>query len=188
MATIPRMTFTQVLRAQFAIAVLVGAALVVAGCAGSDDADSDGGSAFATSSTDLASQLVVDVPEDKVVDLTDQDVVHVDVIDNAFRPQFFAIREGATVTFENQGNVEHDIAPDVDGAFEQSGRLKTGDVFDLTPDLVGGYGFYCTIHGVRGKDGQPGRLQAGAVQVVAADDTPASGTDGTPEETETSAE
>lgn len=112
-------------------------------------------------------QVLIDIPADKIEDRTAQSEVLVEVIDNAFRPQFFSVKAGTVIHFENRGGVEHDVSPDVEGWFEASPRLAPGDSFDLTPDGIGDIGFFCSIHGLAGKDGKPGRIQAGVVRVVA---------------------
>lgn len=111
--------------------------------------------------------IEMDLPEDRIEDYTAQSEVVVEVVDNAFRPQFIKVKVGTVIRFENRGGADHDVTPDVTGVFEASPRLSPGDSFELTPSEPGDIGYYCSIHGIAGKNGKPGRIQAGALRVVA---------------------
>ena len=96
---------------------------------------------------------------DDAVDLRGQDVVEIDVTDNAFGPRDIIVAPGTEIVFTNQGQNEHNVKPAVEGQFE------TIETQQLLPDASasrvfaepGDYPYFCSIHGTANR-GQRGRI------------------------------
>lgn len=86
------------------------------------------------------------------------EVVTVEMRDNAFDPDTPTVPVGTTVRFDNIGAVPHD-ARDVDGAWATE-LLDPDDAAEVTFDEAGTYTFYCSLHAPSdGSTGMVGTLQ-----------------------------
>lgn len=141
------------MRAASGRVVRLGAALVLlgllAGCAKTDTSASASKNSTSTSTT---------IADSKFTPITEKPAI--EVVDNEFQPVYAKVKVGTTITFTNTGRNDHNVAPSVEGAFERSADLTTGQTFTLTPDKVGDLPYYCTIHG------SPTAGQNGVIRVV----------------------
>jgi plastocyanin len=121
------------------------AALALAGCGGDDDGS--GG---------------VDLSSTRFTDMTTQDEVVVDAVDNSFKPRYIEVRAGTTVTFRNDGRNPHNVLAVEKGAFEdvRTEDFKPKDEAKVTFDEPGDVPYYCSLHGTKTKG------MTGAVRVV----------------------
>jgi plastocyanin len=69
----------------------------------------------------------------------------VSVVDNSFSPQTITIAQGDTVTWTNNGSMNHTVTAD-DKSFD-SGTLIPGNSFTHTFDTAGSFPYYCQFHG-----------------------------------------
>jgi len=80
----------------------------------------------------------------------------VSVVDNSFSPQTITIAPGDTVTWTNNGSMNHTVTAD-DGSFS-SGSLSPGQSFTHTFATVGNFPYYCQFHGAPGGIGMSGAV------------------------------
>jgi len=81
--------------------------------------------------------------------VTDAMQVTVAVGDNWFKPPSLQIKKGATITWEFQGKIPHNVTEDLDMTRETfaSNTMASG-TFAHTFDIAGTFYYYCTIHHV----------------------------------------
>jgi plastocyanin len=132
-------------RFRVAACTLTVAVLALAGCGGGDDGS--GG---------------VDLSGTKFTDMTAQDEVVVDAVDNSFKPRYIEITAGTTVTFRNDGRNPHNVLAVEKGAFEDidTEDFKPKVEAEITFDEPGDVPYYCSLHGSKTKG------MTGAVRVV----------------------
>jgi plastocyanin len=120
------------------VTVLVTA--LVAGC-GSDGEEPEGS----------------DAPPDAT--LLEGDAVEVKAIDNSFQPEAARIAAGTEVTFVNDGQNDHNLVPEDEGAdwAIDVDDFHPGDEVSFAFDDPGVFRFYCSIHGTIDA-GMPGVL------------------------------
>lgn len=144
-------------RRRVTIAVLSVAALlgVAAGCSGDD------GEAVGDAGGTTAAPVVPQIPEGAVDHQGEAEVV-VSATDNRFADQHIVVTTGTAVTWINDGRNDHNVTPDVDGAFAgiPTDTLTPGGTGTVVFDEPGSYAYHCTLHGA------PGRAQFGTVVVV----------------------
>lgn len=64
---------------------------------------------------------------------------------NAFNPPAIVVSPGATVTFTNQDNINHNVT--FDGSSVSSvGNFQSGSRAVVMPATAGSYGYRCTLH------------------------------------------
>ncbi len=82
-------------------------------------------------------------------DQTGSDTVVVKAVDNDFQAQFVTVKQGAKVTFENDGRNRHDVVPDDSKAFAEipTDSFDPGESGTVTFSKPGEYGYYCSLHG-----------------------------------------
>jgi plastocyanin len=78
----------------------------------------------------------------------------VSMIDDSFSPQTTTIAPGDTVTWTNNGSMNHTVTAD-DGSFS-SGTILPGNSFTHTFSTVGNFPYYCQFHGASGGVGMSG--------------------------------
>jgi plastocyanin len=83
-----------------------------------------------------------------------QDQPAISVQDNLFQPSQVQVTAGETVTWSQDGAMQHTITAD-DGSFD-SAIINPGDTFSFTFDAPGTYQYYCQIHGGPGGEGMSG--------------------------------
>lgn len=96
------------------------------------------------------------------------------IVDNSFDPEGLEVGTADTVTWTNDGAIDHTVTAD-DGSFD-SGTLEPGDSFVVESLPAGTIRYHCTIHGGPDGEGMSGVLfvQDGISGGDAADaDTPA---------------
>ncbi len=100
---------------------------------------------------------------DGFVDMTGEEVVTIDVLDNVFEPERVVVSEGTEVRWENRGRTPHNVIASEEGAFDDVpvAEMQPGDVAVRTFDDAGAYPYYCSLHGT------PERGQIGEIRVVA---------------------
>jgi plastocyanin len=76
--------------------------------------------------------------------VTTERTVTVETIDKDYAPRTLTVPLGATVTWDNTGDLPHTITDDR-GAFD-SGAFSPGEVYTRTFDTAGSYYYYCTLH------------------------------------------
>lgn len=64
--------------------------------------------------------------------------------DYSFQPPTLAVPKGTTVTWHNQGNVDHTVTSDTKGLFDS--RVSPGGEFSFTFSTPGTYNYHCSIH------------------------------------------
>ena len=121
------------------------AVLAVAGCG--DGSSGSGG---------------VDLSSTRFTDMTGQDEVVVEGLDNSFRPRYIEVKAGTAVTFRNDGRNPHNVLAVEKGAFEdiETQDFKPTDEGTITFDEPGDVPYYCSLHGTKTKG------MTGAVRVV----------------------
>jgi plastocyanin len=104
----------------------------------------------------------VDLSSTKFTDMTTQDAVVVDAVDNSFRPRYIEVKAGTTVTFRNDGRNPHNVLAVEKGAFEdvETADFKPKAEAKITFDEPGDVPYYCSLHGTKTKG------MTGAVRVV----------------------
>ncbi len=143
---------------RLAVAGALAAALVSISVGCSDDEAAD-----ETEATTTAVQELPELSDSLFVESTGVEAVDIDVIDNSFEERYVTVSAGTTVTWTNNGEVEHNVTPSVEGQFAgvDSDGFGPGSVHSVTFDEPGEYQYYCTIHGT------PRNGQTGAIRVVA---------------------
>jgi plastocyanin len=98
-----------------------------------------------------------DAPPDAT--LLEGDAVEVKAIDNSFQPEAARVAAGTEVTFVNDGQNDHNVVPEDEGAdwAIDGDDFHPGDEVSFTFDDPGVYRFYCSIHGTIDA-GMPGVL------------------------------
>jgi plastocyanin len=66
----------------------------------------------------------------------------VSIVDNDYEPADLEVAVGETVSWTNDGDVDHTVTFDD----EDSGNLAPGDDYDRTFDEAGEFDYACTIH------------------------------------------
>jgi len=69
----------------------------------------------------------------------------VSVQDNSFSPATIKVAKGDTVTFTNEGAIDHTVTA-TSGAKFDSGSLAPGATFKFTAEKAGTVSYVCTIH------------------------------------------
>ena len=69
----------------------------------------------------------------------------VSVQDNSFSPATIKVAKGDTVTFTNEGGIDHTVTA-TSGAKFDSGSLAPGATFKFTAEKAGTVGYVCTFH------------------------------------------
>lgn len=73
------------------------------------------------------------------------EVVHVEIVDSAFRPETIRVQEGTKVIWTNRDDTMHNVALPAD--LQLVGQaLEQDDRFALVAGSPGDYGFVCTFH------------------------------------------
>jgi plastocyanin len=80
----------------------------------------------------------------------------VTVVDNAYNPHEVNVEQGATVTWNQTGELPHTVTAD-DGSFD-SGEMGPGDSFSHDFSQPGTIAYYCTFHGAPGGVGMSGTV------------------------------
>jgi amicyanin len=71
----------------------------------------------------------------------------VEISGSSYSPNKITVKKGATVTWTNLDNIEHDITPDdPSDEFKQSELLKRGESYSVTFSTAGTYTYFCTPH------------------------------------------
>ncbi|HEY5887361.1 MAG TPA: plastocyanin/azurin family copper-binding protein [Acidimicrobiales bacterium] len=98
-----------------------------------------------------------DAPPDAT--LLEGDAVEVKAIDNSFQPEAARVAAGTEVTFVNDGQNDHNVVPEDEGAdwAIDGDDFHPGDEKSFTFDDPGVYRYYCSIHGTIDA-GMPGVL------------------------------
>ena len=98
-----------------------------------------------------------DAPPDAT--LLEGDAVEVKAIDNSWQPEAFRVAAGTEITFVNDGQNDHNLVPEDEGAdwAIDGDDFHPGDEVSFTFDDPGVYRFYCSIHGTIDA-GMPGVL------------------------------
>ena len=65
--------------------------------------------------------------------------------DQSFVPQFISMPIESTVSWTNDGSIQHSITSDEEGLFV-SGPISPGDTFDNKFDTPGEFGYHCSTH------------------------------------------
>jgi len=65
--------------------------------------------------------------------------------DNSFSPGTLKVRVGDTVTFTNEGGIDHTVTA-TSGAKFDSGSLAPGAAFKFTAEKAGTVSYVCTFH------------------------------------------
>ena len=100
------------------------------------------------------------VPASSWVDKTGKDTVEIQVVDNAFRPQFAKVSPGTKVTFTNVGRNPHNVISVTAGQFTDIPTDKFQPDMSGTitvPTEPGEVPYYCSLHGTP-RAGMNGRL------------------------------
>jgi len=80
----------------------------------------------------------------------------ISIVDNSFSPQTITIAPGETVTWTNNGTMQHTVTAD-DGSYD-SGSLNPGASFSHTFTSAGTFPYHCTFHGAAGGVGMSGTI------------------------------
>ncbi|MET1048248.1 MAG: plastocyanin/azurin family copper-binding protein [Acidimicrobiales bacterium] len=98
-----------------------------------------------------------DAPPDAT--LLEGDAVEVKAIDNSFQPEAAQVAAGTEVTFVNDGQNDHNVVPEDEGAdwAIDGDDFHPGDEQSFTFDDPGVYRYYCSLHGTIDA-GMPGVL------------------------------
>jgi plastocyanin len=98
-----------------------------------------------------------DAPPDAT--LLEGDAVEVKAIDNSFQPEAARVAAGTEVTFVNDGQNDHNVVPEDEGAdwAIDGDDFHPGDEKSFTFADPGVYRYYCSIHGTIDA-GMPGVL------------------------------
>jgi plastocyanin len=73
--------------------------------------------------------------------------VNIDISNFEFKPSSIKVKKGSTVTWTNQDDTEHDVAPDSPSeSFAGSELLAKGESYSYTFDAAGTYSYHCTPH------------------------------------------
>ena len=71
----------------------------------------------------------------------------VSIVDFAFNPTSITVDSGVTVTWKNNGTVQHTVTSDTTSALVfNSGPINPGGAFMLTPTRKGTFNYHCAIH------------------------------------------
>lgn len=116
--------------------------LIAAGCGGGDD---NGGGGESGSPSEPSSTT----PSDGGGEATTSPTIG----DNFFKPENITVKAGDTVTWTNEGAVQHTVTAD-DGSFD-SGLIDPGKTFKTSFDKAGTFNYLCTLHA-----GQKGSVTA----------------------------
>lgn len=107
-------------------------------------------------------------------DAEDDSFIGVGMLDNFYSREVTRVPVGATVRFENDGQVPHNaVASDASWSTEGTfGSLvmEKGDRADVTVDEPGVYTYYCTFHGTADGEGMAAVLVVGDVEYSAAEE------------------
>lgn len=76
--------------------------------------------------------------------VTTEKQVTVETVDKDYEPRSLTIPVGATVTWNNTGDLPHTVT-DGSGAFD-SGVFAAGDSYSRAFDAAGVFYYYCTLH------------------------------------------
>jgi plastocyanin len=104
--------------------------------------------------------------------------VTIHIRDNSFSPANFAVEDGTTVRWINEGRNNHNVTASKRSDYFESGNLKPGRSYVHRFSEPGTFGYYCTLHGTP-TSGQHGELAVGdaasatPVEPVGATDEPA---------------
>lgn len=71
----------------------------------------------------------------------------IDIANMAYQPGNITVKRGATVTWTNRDDIQHDITPDEESqAFTGSQLLAKGESYSFTFDTPGAYAYHCSPH------------------------------------------
>jgi plastocyanin len=76
--------------------------------------------------------------------VTAEKQVSVEIVDKDYTPRDLKVPVGATITFDNTGELPHTVTDDR-GAFD-SKIVSSGDSWSRTFDSAGIFYYYCTLH------------------------------------------
>jgi len=95
----------------------------------------------------------VDLSGVEFQDLTGEDAVVVEGVDNSFRPAYIEVKAGTEVTFRNGGRANHNVLPAKTGDFKgiETTAFTPGDEATITFDEPGDRPYYCSLHGTKTK-------------------------------------
>jgi plastocyanin len=99
-------------------------------------------------------------------------VTSVSITEYQFAPVVVSINVGDTVTWTNNGTIQHTVTAD-SGAFD-AGSLDPGQTFSHTFDTPGSYAYYCQFHGGPGGSGMSGTVVVRAATTTVPATTPSS--------------
>jgi plastocyanin len=104
----------------------------------------------------------VDLSSTRFTDMTAQDEVVVNAVDNSFKPRYIEVKAGTTVTFRNDGRNPHNVLAVEKGAFEdiETEDFKPKVEATITFGEPGDFPYYCSLHGSKTKG------MTGAVRVA----------------------
>ena len=68
----------------------------------------------------------------------------VTIEDYSFQPSTLTVPKGTTVTWHNQGSVDHTVTSDTKGLFDS--RVGPGKEFSFSFSTPGTYNYHCSIH------------------------------------------
>ena len=69
------------------------------------------------------------------------------ITNSSYSPASLTVRTGTTVTWTNNDDLEHDVAPDEPSdEFRRSALLRKGGTYSVTFDTPGTYTYHCTPH------------------------------------------
>ena len=68
----------------------------------------------------------------------------VTIQDFSFQPSTLTVPKGTTVTWHNQGVVDHTVTSDTNGMFDS--RISPGKEFSFSFSAPGTYNYHCSIH------------------------------------------
>ena len=121
-------------------------AVLAVGCGGDDGGDV--GEAGGDAPTDAPDATVLE-----------GDSVQINAVDNSWQPEAAQVAAGTEITFVNQGNNDHNLVPEDEGApwAIDAEEFHPGDEVSYTFDDPGVYRYFCSIHGTIDA-GMPGVL------------------------------
>ncbi len=104
----------------------------------------------------------VDLSAETFVDLTGEDALKVDALDNNFKAPYIEVTAGVPITFRNDGRNAHNVIPVSESEFDavEADDFEPGAETTITFDQPGEFPYYCSLHGTETKG------MVGAVRVV----------------------